>query len=52
MQVVTLLCCSPSNAIAKDERVGLVSFTGSTNVGKQVALKVQERFGESHVIGS
>ncbi|XP_040200542.1 alpha-aminoadipic semialdehyde dehydrogenase [Rana temporaria] len=33
------------NAIAKDERVGLVSFTGSTNVGKQVSLKVQERFG-------
>ncbi|XP_044131800.1 alpha-aminoadipic semialdehyde dehydrogenase [Bufo gargarizans] len=33
------------NAIAKDERVDLVSFTGSTNVGKQVALKVQERFG-------
>ncbi|CAH2296068.1 alpha-aminoadipic semialdehyde dehydrogenase [Pelobates cultripes] len=33
------------NAIAKDERVDLVSFTGSTSVGKQVALKVQERFG-------
>ncbi|KAM8961862.1 alpha-aminoadipic semialdehyde dehydrogenase [Pelodytes ibericus] len=33
------------NAIARDERVDLVSFTGSTNVGKQVALKVQERFG-------
>ncbi|KAM4707920.1 alpha-aminoadipic semialdehyde dehydrogenase [Discoglossus pictus] len=35
------------NAIAKDERVDLVSFTGSTNVGKQVALKVQERFGRN-----
>ncbi|MEE6507779.1 hypothetical protein FKM82_030702 [Ascaphus truei] len=32
-------------AMAKDERVDLVSFTGSTNVGKQVALQVQERFG-------
>ncbi|XP_041105666.1 alpha-aminoadipic semialdehyde dehydrogenase-like [Polyodon spathula] len=32
-------------ALAKDERVDLVSFTGSTNVGKQVALTVQERFG-------
>ncbi|RXM92144.1 Alpha-aminoadipic semialdehyde dehydrogenase [Acipenser ruthenus] len=31
-------------ALAKDERVDLVSFTGSTNVGKQVALTVQERF--------
>ncbi|XP_018427215.1 PREDICTED: alpha-aminoadipic semialdehyde dehydrogenase isoform X2 [Nanorana parkeri] len=42
------LACGGSdigNAIAKDERVDLVSFTGSTNVGKQVALKVQERFG-------
>ncbi|CAI9543826.1 unnamed protein product [Staurois parvus] len=35
------------NAIAKDESVDLVSFTGSTNVGKQVALKVQERFGRN-----
>nr|XP_033784878.1 alpha-aminoadipic semialdehyde dehydrogenase [Geotrypetes seraphini] len=32
-------------AMAKDERVGLLSFTGSTQVGKQVALMVQERFG-------
>uniref|UniRef100_A0A8C4RSU3 Alpha-aminoadipic semialdehyde dehydrogenase n=1 Tax=Erpetoichthys calabaricus TaxID=27687 RepID=A0A8C4RSU3_ERPCA len=31
-------------ALAKDERVDLVSFTGSTSVGKQVALMVQERF--------
>lgn len=28
-------------------RVPLVSFTGSTNVGRQVALKVQQRFGRS-----
>ncbi|MBZ3884226.1 Alpha-aminoadipic semialdehyde dehydrogenase [Sciurus carolinensis] len=31
-------------AMAKDERVNLLSFTGSTQVGKQVALMVQERF--------
>lgn len=28
-------------------RVPLISFTGSTNVGRQVALKVQQRFGKS-----
>jgi len=33
--------------IATDERIPLVSFTGSTNIGKQVALSVQERFGKS-----
>ncbi|KAM6475438.1 alpha-aminoadipic semialdehyde dehydrogenase [Liasis olivaceus] len=32
-------------AMARDERIDLLSFTGSTKVGKQVALKVQERFG-------
>nr|XP_044987760.1 alpha-aminoadipic semialdehyde dehydrogenase isoform X2 [Jaculus jaculus] len=31
-------------AMARDERVNLLSFTGSTRVGKQVALMVQERF--------
>ncbi|XP_014662404.1 PREDICTED: alpha-aminoadipic semialdehyde dehydrogenase-like [Priapulus caudatus] len=34
------------NAMAKDERLKLVSFTGSTAVGKKVALTVQERFGK------
>ncbi|XP_057645074.1 alpha-aminoadipic semialdehyde dehydrogenase [Chionomys nivalis] len=34
-------------AMAKDSRVNLLSFTGSTQVGKQVALMVQERFGKS-----
>ncbi|CAH7020884.1 Aldh7a1 [Phodopus roborovskii] len=34
-------------AMAKDTRVNLLSFTGSTQVGKQVALMVQERFGRS-----
>ncbi|KAF7250548.1 Alpha-aminoadipic semialdehyde dehydrogenase [Varanus komodoensis] len=32
-------------AMARDERIDLLSFTGSTRVGKQVALMVQERFG-------
>uniref|UniRef100_A0A2K6LHP9 Aldehyde dehydrogenase domain-containing protein n=1 Tax=Rhinopithecus bieti TaxID=61621 RepID=A0A2K6LHP9_RHIBE len=40
-------CLFPcSTAMAKDERVNLLSFTGSTQVGKQVALMVQERFGK------
>ena len=40
-------CLFPcSTAMAKDERVDLLSFTGSTQVGKQVALMVQERFGK------
>ncbi|KAK7086425.1 Alpha-aminoadipic semialdehyde dehydrogenase [Halocaridina rubra] len=45
---ISALCCGGADigsAIAKDERVPLVSFTGSTNVGKQVALMAQERFG-------
>ncbi|KAI9228258.1 MAG: alpha-aminoadipic semialdehyde dehydrogenase-like protein [Piptocephalis tieghemiana] len=32
-------------AMAKDPRVDLLSFTGSTATGKKVALDVQERFG-------
>lgn len=32
--------------IVSDKRIPLVSFTGSTKIGKQVALKVQERFGK------
>lgn len=34
-------------AMATDKKIPLVSFTGSTPVGKEVALKVQERFGRS-----
>lgn len=34
-------------AIANDERLSLVSFTGSTNVGLKVALNVQKRFGKT-----
>ena len=36
---VSALCCGGADvgtAMAKDERVPLVSFTGSTNVGKKV----------------
>merc|ERR1711970_95283 len=33
--------------IAEDPRVDLVSFTGSTNVGREVACTVQQRFGNS-----
>jgi len=33
-------------ALAADKRVKLVSFTGSTPVGKKVALTVTERFGK------
>lgn len=34
-------------AMASDKRLPLISFTGSTPVGRQVALSVQERFGRS-----
>lgn len=34
-------------AIATDTRLPLVSFTGSTKVGREVSLKVQGRFGRS-----
>lgn len=33
--------------MSTDARINLLSFTGSTAVGKNVALKVQERFGRS-----
>ena len=34
-------------AMAHDERVPLVSFTGSTAVGREVGVAVQQRFGRS-----
>lgn len=34
-------------AMSEDKRVNLVSFTGSTHVGREVALTVQKRFGKS-----
>ena len=33
--------------LAKDKKIALVSFTGSTNVGRIVAKNVAERFGKS-----
>lgn len=35
------------DALVSDKRVNLVSFTGSTAVGRKVGVKVQERFGKS-----
>ena len=32
-------------AMAKDRNIGMMSFTGSTKVGRDVALNVTERFG-------
>lgn len=34
-------------AMAKDKNIGLVSFTGSTKIGLEVAMNVQQRFGKS-----
>jgi len=47
---VSALCQGGSDvgaAMAQDKRIKLVSFTGSTKVGKSVALAVQERWGKS-----
>ncbi len=38
---------SIGNLLAEDERVALVSFTGSTRVGRMVAQKVAGRFGKT-----
>ncbi|KAJ8984243.1 hypothetical protein NQ317_007475 [Molorchus minor] len=46
---VAALCCGGADigkAMAADERIKLLSFTGSTNVGKQVGIEVQKRFGK------
>lgn len=47
--VASLITGGPDigETLVNDKRVPLVSFTGSTNVGRQVALKVQQRFGRS-----
>ncbi|XP_046559067.1 alpha-aminoadipic semialdehyde dehydrogenase-like [Haliotis rubra] len=46
--VCSLVCggADIGTLIAKDERVNLVSFTGSTPIGQKVSLMVQERFGK------
>ncbi|GAB1301733.1 Alpha-aminoadipic semialdehyde dehydrogenase [Apodemus speciosus] len=47
--ICSLVCggADIGTTMARDERVNLLSFTGSTQVGKQVALMVQDRFGKS-----
>ena len=46
--ICTLFCggADLGAAMATDDRLRLVSFTGSTAVGKKVALAVQNRFGK------
>ncbi|KAH9500842.1 Alpha-aminoadipic semialdehyde dehydrogenase [Bulinus truncatus] len=46
--VCSLVCggADIGELMSKDERVNLVSFTGSTNVGHKVSLTVQDRFGK------
>lgn len=46
--ICSLVCggADIGSAMAKDSRLSLLSFTGSTNVGLQVALEVQKRFGK------
>ena len=39
-------------AMAEDKRLPLVSFTGSTNVGREVGVAVQRRFGKVSEIAS
>lgn len=47
--ICSLVCggADIGSAMSKDKRLPLVSFTGSTTVGKQVGVTVQERFGKS-----
>nr|KAG5705947.1 hypothetical protein BaRGS_010837 [Batillaria attramentaria] len=46
--VCTLVCggADIGTLMAKDERINLLSFTGSTPVGHKVSMMVQERFGK------
>ena len=47
---VMTVCCDETacgEAIANDPRIPLVSFTGSTNVGRQVSADVHKRFGKT-----
>ena len=39
-------------AMAEDNRLGLLSFTGSCQVGREVGVAVQRRFGELHRVGN
>ncbi|CAG9823174.1 unnamed protein product [Phaedon cochleariae] len=46
---VAALCCGGSDigkSMASDQRIKLLSFTGSTRVGQMVGVEVQKRFGK------
>ncbi|XP_065836240.1 alpha-aminoadipic semialdehyde dehydrogenase-like [Oscarella lobularis] len=47
--VCSSLCggASIGQAMSKDKRIDLLSFTGSTKVGNEVGVEVQKRFGKS-----
>ncbi|GJQ83196.1 hypothetical protein Trydic_g18222 [Trypoxylus dichotomus] len=47
-RAIASLCCGGSDigkAMAADNRIKLLSFTGSTKVGSEVGVEVQKRFG-------
>ena len=47
---IITVCCDVDEcgkAISKDPRIPLVSFTGSTNVGRNVSTTVHNRFGKT-----
>ena len=47
---ITSLCSGGADvgeAMSMDSRIDLLSFTGSTHIGRKVGMKVQERFGRS-----
>lgn len=47
---VASLCCGGADigkAMASDTRIKLLSFTGSSQIGQQVGVEVQKRFGKS-----
>jgi aldehyde dehydrogenase family 7 protein A1 len=48
---VVTVCCGDGpdigDALVKDPRINLVSFTGSTNIGRYVSAEVARRFGKS-----
>lgn len=47
--ICSMICggADVGSAMANDPQLPLISFTGSTAVGKQVALAVQARFGRN-----
>ncbi|XP_044262045.1 putative aldehyde dehydrogenase family 7 member A1 homolog [Tribolium madens] len=46
---IATLCCGGADvgkAMAADDRIKLLSFTGSSQIGQQVGVEVQKRFGK------